>query len=61
VAKAYREKPSGANEDDIIQNDHDIYEIKMGKKFNLMHWWYLEINLNGRVHVINLWKLLPND
>jgi len=41
VAEVYREKPSGANEDDIIQNAHDLYEIKMGKKFNLMHWWYL--------------------
>ena len=41
MAEAYREKPSGANEDDIIQNSHDLYEIKTGKKFNLMHWWYL--------------------
>ena len=41
VSEAYREKPSGANEDDIIQNAHDLYEIKTGKKFNLMHWWYL--------------------
>ena len=38
VEMTYREKPSGANEDDIIQNTHDLYEIKMGKKFNLMHW-----------------------
>jgi len=41
VAEAYREKPSGVNEDNIIQNAHDLYEIKMGKKFNRMHWWYL--------------------
>jgi len=41
VAEAYREKPSAANEDDIIQNAHDLYEIKMDKKFNLMHWRYL--------------------
>ena len=31
----------GKNENDIIQNAHDLYEIKMGKKYNLMHWWYL--------------------
>jgi len=41
VAEAYRKKSSGANEDDILQNAHDLYELKMGKKFNLMHWWYL--------------------
>jgi len=41
VAEAYREKLSGINEDDITQNAHDLYEFKMGKKFNLMHWWYL--------------------
>ena len=41
VTEAYREKPSGTNDDDITQNDHDLYEIKMGKKFNLMHWWCL--------------------
>ena len=37
VGEAYREKPSGTNEDDIIQNAHDIYELRMGKRFNLMH------------------------
>ena len=41
MAEVYREKPSGANEDDIIQNTHDLYELKMGKKFNLKHWWCL--------------------
>ena len=41
MPEAYREKPSGANEDDIIQNAHDLYELKIGKKFNLMHLWYL--------------------
>jgi len=37
VVEAYQEKPSGANEDDIFQNAHNLYEIKMGKKFTLMH------------------------
>jgi len=32
-----REKPSGTNKDDVIQNAHDLYELKMGKQFNLMH------------------------
>ena len=41
AAKAYQEKPSGANDDDILQNAHDSYKIKVGKKFNLMHWSYL--------------------
>ena len=41
VAKVYREMPSGTNEDDTLQNAHNLYEIKMEKKFNLMHWWYL--------------------
>ena len=36
MAEAYQEKPSRANEDDILQNAHDLYELKMGKKF----WWY---------------------
>ena len=31
----------GQIEDDILQNVHDSYEIKVGEKFNLMHWWYL--------------------
>jgi len=41
VAEAYWEKPSGANEDDIFQNVHELYKNKLRKKFNLMHWWYL--------------------
>ena len=41
VAQAYRDKPSGTNEEDIIQNAQDLYEFKTGKKFNLMHWWVL--------------------
>ena len=41
VAEAYQKKPGGANKDDILQNAHDSCEIKMEKKFNLMHWWYL--------------------
>ena len=38
---AYREKQSGANEELILQNGYDLYECKVGKKFHLMHWWYL--------------------
>jgi len=41
VGEAYRDKPSGTNEDDVIQRAHDIYEFRMGKRFNLMHWWHL--------------------
>ena len=41
MGEAYRDKPSGTNEDDIIQNAHNIYEYRTGKRFNLMHWWHL--------------------
>ena len=41
VVEAYRKKPSGSNEELINQNAHEFYEVKMGKKFDIMHWWYL--------------------
>jgi len=41
VVEAYRKKSSGANEELILQNAHDLYECKVGKMFDLMHWWYL--------------------
>jgi len=41
VTKPYQEKSNGSNEQLIIQNAYDFYEIKMGKKSNLMHWRYL--------------------
>jgi len=59
LAKAYQEMPSGANHDDILQNTHDSYEIKVEKgSTRCIGGIYLGINLNGRVHVIKLSKRL---
>ena len=33
--------PSGANEDSIMQLAHANYQTKVGKTFDLMHWWLL--------------------
>ena len=41
VSEAYRINPSGANEDMIMQLAHQGYQNKVGKTFNLMHWWLL--------------------
>jgi len=41
VGKAYQTNPSGANEDTIMQLAHQLYEDKMEKRFELMHWWLL--------------------
>ena len=37
VGQAYQAKPSGANEDDIMQNAQDVDVSTMGKSFDLMH------------------------
>ena len=37
VGQAYQAKPSGANDDDIMQNAQDLYVSIVGKSFDLMH------------------------
>jgi len=41
MAQAYRANPSGANEDNIMENAQYLYASIVGKAFDLMHWWVL--------------------
>ena len=41
VREGYRTNPSEANEETIMQLAHELYEHKVGKWFDLMHWWLL--------------------
>jgi len=41
VGEAYRTNPSKANKDTIMQLAHELYQNKVGKRSDFMHWWLL--------------------
>lgn len=41
MAQEYREKASGENKENVIQNAQDLYVRMVGKPFDLIHWWAL--------------------